>query len=153
MILGSDSHTRYGALAPWLSARAAASWQSSCWAAPMMLPPGCGGHLPDRQSAGGLRPPRCSHCPCGQAVQERLRQNKVMEFVGPGIASLRQDTRNAIDAMTTETTCLSSIWETDEVTQRFLAVHGRAADYKKLAPADLATMTAWWRWIFLPSVP
>ena len=65
-------------------------------------------------------------------------KNKVMEFVGPGIASLRQDTRNAIDAMTTETTCLSSIWETDEVTQRFLAVHGRAADYKKLAPADLA---------------
>ena len=61
-----------------------------------------------------------------------------MEFVGPGIASLRQDTRNAIDAMTTETTCLSSIWETDETTQKFLAVHGRAADYKKLAPADLA---------------
>ena len=58
--------------------------------------------------------------------------------MGPGIASLRQDTRNAIDAMTTETTCLSSIWETDETTQKFLAVHGRAADYKKLAPADLA---------------
>ena len=74
----------------------------------------------------------------GKLFKSGYVKNKVMEFVGPGIASLRQDTRNAIDAMTTETTCLSSIWETDEVTQRFLAVHGRAADYKKLAPADLA---------------
>ena len=74
----------------------------------------------------------------GKLFKSGYVKNKVMEFVGPGIASLRQDTRNAIDAMTTETTCLSSIWETDEVTQRFLAVHGRAADYKKLAPAGLA---------------
>ena len=61
-----------------------------------------------------------------------------MEFVGPGIASLRQDTRNAIDAMTTETTCLSSIWETDEKTRQYLTVHGRAGDYKPLHPAELA---------------
>ena len=74
----------------------------------------------------------------GKLFKSGYVKNKVMEFVGPGIASLRQDTRNAIDAMTTETTCLSSIWETDETTQKFLAVHGRAADYKKLAPADLA---------------
>ena len=74
----------------------------------------------------------------GKLFKSGYVKNKVMEFVGPGVASLRQDTRNAIDAMTTETTCLSSIWETDETTQKFLAVHGRAADYKKLAPADLA---------------
>ena len=54
------------------------------------------------------------------------------------VATIANSYRNAIDAMTTETTCLSSIWETDETTHRFLAVHGRAADYKKLAPADLA---------------
>src|SRR5699024_11388940 len=65
-------------------------------------------------------------------------KNKVMEFIGPGVASLRQDTRNAIDAMTTETTCLSSIWETDETTRKYLAAHGRAGDYKPLAPAGLA---------------
>ena len=96
MILGSDSHTRYGALGTMAIALV------------------------------------------GKLFKSGYVKNKVMEFVGPGVASLRQDTRNAIDAMTTETTCLSSIWETDETTQKFLAVHGRAADYKKLAPADLA---------------
>ena len=74
----------------------------------------------------------------GKLFQSGYVKNKVMEFVGPGIASLRQDTRNAIDAMTTETTCLSSIWETDETTRRFLAAHGREKDYKPLAPAELA---------------
>ena len=103
MILGSDSHTRYGALGT------------------MAIGEG-GGELAKQL--------------LGRTYD--VAKNKVMEFVGPGIASLRQDTRNAIDAMTTETTCLSSIWETDETTQKFLAVHGRAADYKKLAPADLA---------------
>ena len=74
----------------------------------------------------------------GKLFQSGYVKNKVMEFVGPGIASLRQDTRNAIDAMTTETTCLSSIWETDETTRRFLAAHGREKDYKPLAPEELA---------------
>ena len=105
MILGSDSHTRYGALGT------------------MAIGEG-GGELAKQL--------------VGELFKSGYVKNKVMEFVGPGIASLRQDTRNAIDAMTTETTCLSSIWETDETTQKFLAVHGRAADYKKLAPADLA---------------
>ena len=74
----------------------------------------------------------------GELFKSGYVKNKVMEFVGPGIVSLRQDTRNAIDAMTTETTCLSSIWETDETTRKFLTVHGRAGDYKPLHPAELA---------------
>lgn len=66
-----------------------------------------------------------------------------MEFVGPGVASLRQDTRNAIDAMTTETTCLSSIWETDETTQKFLAVHGRAPTIRSWLRPTLLITTVW----------
>ena len=61
-----------------------------------------------------------------------------MEFVGPGIASMNTDYRNGVDVMTTETTCLSSIWATDEDTHAFLAMHGRAADYRELKPADVA---------------
>ena len=60
-----------------------------------------------------------------------------MEFVGPGIASMSTDYRNGVDVMTTETTCLSSIWETDEDTKAFLEEHGRGDDYRKLAPADV----------------
>ena len=139
MILGSDSHTRYcalgtmaigeggGELAKQLLGRTYDVARPGVVAIYLTgsLPAGCGPH----DVAIAL---------VGKLFKSGYVKNKVMEFVGPGIASLRQDTRNAIDAMTTETTCLSSIWETDEVTQRFLAVHGRAVDYKKLAPADLA---------------
>ena len=61
-----------------------------------------------------------------------------MEFVGPGIASLRQDTRNAIDAMTTETTCLSSIWETDDQVKHYYDVYGRPEAFKALKPGNVA---------------
>ena len=64
-------------------------------------------------------------------------KNKIMEFVGPGIASMTTDYRNGVDVMTTETTCLSSVWETDEDTKKFLSVHGRVGDYKQLKPADV----------------
>ena len=134
MILGSDSHTRYGALGTMAIGEGGGELAKQLLGRTYdvvaiyltgSLPAGCGPH----DVAIAL---------VGKLFKSGYVKNKVMEFVGPGIASLRQDTRNAIDAMTTETTCLSSIWETDEVTQRFLAVHGRAADYKKLAPADLA---------------
>ena len=65
-------------------------------------------------------------------------KNKVMEFVGPGVASMSTDYRNGVDVMTTETTCLSSIWRTDEDTEDFLNLHGRGGDYRKLDPADIA---------------
>ena len=116
MILGSDSHTRYGALGT------------------MAIGEG-GGELA-KQLLG--RTYDVAIALVGKLFKSGYVKNKVMEFVGPGVASLRQDTRNAIDAMTTETTCLSSIWETDEKTRQFLTVHGRAGDYKPLHPAELA---------------
>ena len=124
MILGSDSHTRYGALGTMaIGEGARPGVVAICLTG--ALPAGCGPH----DVAIAL---------VGELFKSGYVKNKVMEFVGPGIASLRQDTRNAIDAMTTETTCLSSIWETDEKTRQFLTVHGRAGDYKPLHPAELA---------------
>ena len=139
MILGSDSHTRYGALgtmaigegggelAKQLLGRTYDVARPGVVAVYLTgaLPVGCGPHDVAIALVGAL-------------FKSGYVKNKVMEFIGPGVASLRQDTRNAIDAMTTETTCLSSIWATDETTQKYLAAHGRAADYKPLAPADLA---------------
>ena len=139
MILGSDSHTRYGALGTMaigegggeLAKQLLGRTYDVAWPGVVAiyltgsLPVGCGPHDVAIALVGAL-------------FKSGYVKNKVMEFIGPGVASLRQDTRNAIDAMTTETTCLSSIWETDETTRRYLAVHGRAGDYKPLAPADLA---------------
>ena len=139
MILGSDSHTRYGALGTMAIGEGGGELAKQLLgrtydvARPGVVAIYLTGSLPV-----GCGPHDVAIALVGKLFKSGYVKNKVMEFVGPGIASLRQDTRNAIDAMTTETTCLSSIWETDEVTQRFLAVHGRAADYKKLTPADLA---------------
>ena len=139
MILGSDSHTRYGALGTMAIGEGGGELAKQLLgrtydvARPGVVAIYLTGSLP-----AGCGPHDVAIALVGKLFKSGYVKNKVMEFVGPGIASLRQDTRNAIDAMTTETTCLSSIWETDEVTQRFLAVHSRAADYKKLAPADLA---------------
>ena len=139
MILGSDSHTRYGALGTMAIGEGGGELAKQLLgrtydvARPGVVAIYLTGSLP-----AGCGPHDVAIALVGKLFKSGYVKNKVMEFVGPGIASLRQDTRNAIDAMTTETTCLSSIWETDEATQRFLAVHGRAADYKKLAPADLA---------------
>ena len=139
MILGSDSHTRYGALGTMAIGEGGGELAKQLLgrtydvARPGVVAIYLTGSLP-----AGCGPHDVAIALVGKLFKSGYVKNKVMEFVGPGIASLRQDTRNAIDAMTTETTCLSSIWETDEVTRRFLTVHGRAADYKKLAPADLA---------------
>ena len=139
MILGSDSHTRYGALGTMAIGEGGGELAKQLLgrtydvARPGVVAIYLTGSLP-----AGCGPHDVAIALVGKLFKSGYVKNKVMEFVGPGIASLRQDTRNAIDAMTTETTCLSSIWETDEVTQRFQAVHGPAADYKKLAPADLA---------------
>ncbi len=74
----------------------------------------------------------------GAVYKNGYVKNKVMEFVGPGIAGLSMEYRNAIDVMTTETTCLSSIWVTDEKTREYLAMCGRPQDYKELKPASCA---------------
>ena len=139
MILGSDSHTRYGALGTMAIGEGGGelakqllgrTYDVACPGVVAVyltgaLPAGCGPHDVAIALVGAL-------------FKSGYVKNKVMEFIGPGVASLRQDTRNAIDAMTTETTCLSSIWETDETTRKYLAAHGRAGDYKPLAPAGLA---------------
>ena len=139
MILGSDSHTRYGALGTMAIGEGGGELAKQLLGRTYdVARPGVVAIYPTGSLPAGCGPHDVAIALVGKLFKSGYVKNKVMEFVGPGIASLRQDTRNAIDAMTTETTCLSSIWETDEVTQRFLAVHGRAADYKKLAPADLA---------------
>ena len=131
MILGSDSHTRYGALGTMAIGEGGGelakqllgrTYDVACPGVVAVyltgaLPAGCGPHDVAIALVGAL-------------FKSGYVKNKVMEFIGPGVASLRQDTRNAIDAMTTETTCLSSIWETDETTRKYLAAHGRAGDYK-----------------------
>ena len=139
MILGSDSHTRYGALGTMAIGEGGGELAKQLLGRTYdVARPGVVAIYLTGSLLAGCGPHDVAIALVGKLFKSGYVKNKVMEFVGPGIASLRQDTRNAIDAMTTETTCLSSIWETDEVTQRFLAVHGRAVDYKKLAPADLA---------------
>ena len=108
--------------------------------AAFFLPPGDG-----RPFCIHTAPPRVGIGPhdvalsiCGAVYKNGYVKNKVMEFVGPGVASLPIEYRNAIDVMTTETTCWSSIWVTAEETQRYYTLHGRPQDYKKLNPAEVA---------------
>ena len=139
MILGSDSHTRYGALGT------------------MAIGEG-GGEL-DKQLLGdtydiaypdvvaiyltgapqpGVGPMDVALAIVSAVYKSGFVKNKVMEFVGPGIASLPTDYRNGIDVMTTETTCLSSVWQTDDDTKAWLDLHKRADDYRELKPAHVA---------------
>ena len=139
MILGSDSHTRYGALGT------------------MAIGEG-GGEL-DKQLLGdtydiaypdvvaiylkgapqlGVGPMDVALAIVSAVYKSGFVKNKVMEFVGPGIASLPTDYRNGIDVMTTETTCLSSVWQTDGDTKSWLDLHKRADDYRELKPARVA---------------
>ena len=73
-----------------------------------------------------------------EVFKDGFVKNKILEFIGPGIRHLSMDYRNGIDVMTTETTCLSSIWETDETTRKYLAMHGREDEYRELKPARVA---------------
>ncbi|PWL78941.1 MAG: hydratase [Coriobacteriia bacterium] len=139
MILGSDSHTRYGALGT------------------MAIGEG-GGEL-DKQLLGdtydiaypdvvaiyltgapqpGVGPMDVALAIVSAVYKSGFVKNKVMEFVGPGIASLPTDYRNGIDVMTTETTCLSSVWQTDDDTKAWLDLHKRGDDYRELKPAHVA---------------
>ena len=139
MILGSDSHTRYGALGTMAIGEGGGELAKQLLgrtydvARPGVVAIYLTGSLP-----AGCGPHDVAIALVGKLFKSGYVKNKVMEFVGPGIASLRQDTRNAIDAMTTETTCWSSIWQTDGVTEEYLAGHGRADAYKELKPADVA---------------
>ena len=139
MIIGSDSHTRYGALGTM------AVGEGGGELVKQLLDDTYDIAYPDIVAIylkGAPRPGVGPHdvalAIIGAVYADGFVKNKVMEFVGPGIAALSTDYRNSIDVMTTETTCLSSVWETDDDTQRYLADHGRADDYRALAPAPVA---------------
>ncbi len=139
MILGSDSHTRYGALGTMAIGEGGGELvkQLLCDTYDVNYPGVVGIYL-DGKPQPGVGPQDIALAIIGAVFQCGYVKNKVMEFVGPGIASMTTDFRNGVDVMTTETTCLSSIWCTDDDTKAYLTMHGRGGDYKQLNPADVA---------------
>ena len=139
MILGSDSHTRYGALGTMAIGEGGGELAKQLLnrTYDVACPGVVAVHLTGAP-VPGVGPQDVALAIIGAVFANGYVKNKVMEFVGPGVASLPLEYRSGIDVMTTETTCLSSIWVTDETTRKYLAVHGREGDYKPLAPADLA---------------
>lgn len=138
MILGSDSHTRYGALGTMAIGEGGGELvkQLLCDTYDVAYPGVVGIYL-DGKPQPGVGPQDIALAIIGAVFKCGYVKNKVMEFVGPGIASMTTDYRNGVDVMTTETTCLSSIWCTDDDTKAYLTMHGRGDDYKELKPADV----------------
>lgn len=139
MILGSDSHTRYGALGTMAMGEGGGELvkQLLCDTYDVAYPGVVGVYLTGRPNPG-VGPHDIAIAIVGAVFKNGYVKNKVMEFVGPGVASMGTDYRNSVDVMTTETTCLSSIWRTDDDTKAYLTQHGRPEDYKELNPADVA---------------
>ena len=138
MILGSDSHTRYGALGTMAIGEGGGELVKQLLEDTYDVAyPGVVAIYLDGKPQPFVGPQDIALAIIGAVFKNGFVKNKVMEFVGPGIASMSTDYRNGVDVMTTETTCLSSIWETDEDTKAFLEEHGRGDDYRKLAPADV----------------
>ena len=139
MILGSDSHTRYGALGTMAVGEGGGELvkQLLCDTYDVAYPGVVAIYL-EGKPAPGVGPHDVALAIVGAVFKNGYVKNKVMEFVGPGVSSMDTDYRNGVDVMTTETTCLTSIWRTDEDTRAYLALHGRADDYKELNPADVA---------------
>ena len=139
MILGSDSHTRYGALGTMAIGEGGGELAKQLLHDTYDVAyPGVVAIYLEGAPRPGVGPHDVALAIIREVFAKGYVKNKVMEFVGPGIASMTTDFRNGIDVMTTETTCLSSIWATDEDTHAFLAAHGRGEDYKQLAPGDVA---------------
>ena len=139
MILGSDSHTRYGALGTMAIGEGGGELvkQLLCDTYDVSCPEVIAIYL-DGKPNPWVGPQDIALAIIGAVFKNGYVKNKVMEFVGPGVSSMKTDFRNGIDVMTTETTCLSSIWRTDEDTKEFLTIHGRGGDYKELNPAEVA---------------
>ncbi len=139
MILGSDSHTRYGALGTMAVGEGGGELVKQIleqtW--DVKYPEVIAVYL-DGKPNPGIGPQDIAIAIVTAVFKNGYVKNKVMEFVGPGVSSMSTDYRNGIDVMTTETTCLSSIWRTDEDTEQFLKAHGRGEDYKKLEPKETA---------------
>lgn len=139
MILGSDSHTRYGALGTMAIGEGGGELvkQLLCDTYDVARPEVIAIYL-DGKPNPWVGPQDIALAIIGAVFKNGYVKNKVMEFVGPGVSSMSTDYRNGIDVMTTETTCLSSIWRTDEDTKNFLNIHGRGEAYKELNPAEVA---------------
>ena len=133
MILGSDSHTRYGALGTMAVGEGGPELvkQLLRQTYDVKRPPVIAVYLKGKLRKG-VGPQDVALALVKATFASGFVKNKILEFVGPGIANLSMDYRIGIDVMTTETTCLSSIWETDEKTQEYFRIHGREGDYKKL---------------------
>lgn len=139
MIIGSDSHTRYGALGTMAVGEGGGELVKQLLRDTYDISyPGVVGVYLDGKPAPGVGPQDIALAIIGAVFKNGYVKNKVMEFVGPGVASMECDYRNGVDVMTTETTCLSSIWRTDERTKAFLTVHGRGDDYRQLDPEEVA---------------
>ena len=139
MILGSDSHTRYGALGTM------AMGEGGPELVKQLLNQTYDINRPEVVAVyltgapvKGVGPQDVALAIIGAVFQNGYVKNKVMEFVGPGIASLSVDFRIGVDVMTTETTCLSSIWETDEQVKEWYDIHGRSEEYAELKPGKAA---------------
>ena len=139
MILGTDSHTRYGALGTMAIGEGGGELVKQLLGKTydVKRPEVVCVYLRGRP-ARGVGPQDVALALIGATFPDGFVKNKVLEFVGPGVANLSQDFRMGIDVMTTETTCLSSIWTTDETTRQWLGAHGRASDYRPLSPAEWA---------------
>ena len=139
MILGSDSHTRYGALGTMAVGEGGGELDKQIlgdtWDSP--YPEVVAIYLTGRPQPW-VGPHDIALAICKAVYANGYVKNKVMEFVGPGVASMDTDYRNGVDVMTTETTCLSSIWQTDGDTQAWLTEHGRGSDYRELKPGAVA---------------
>lgn len=139
MILGSDSHTRYGALGTMAVGEGGGELVKQLLRDTYDVTyPGVVAIYLTGKPGPGVGPHDVALAIVGAVFKNGYVKNKVMEFVGPGIASMDTDYRNGVDVMTTETTCLSSIWKTDEDTRDYLKMHGREEAYKELNPANVA---------------
>ena len=139
MILGSDSHTRYGALGTMAMGEGGPELVKQLLSQTYDINmPGVVAIYLTGSPRPGVGPQDVALAIIGKVFANGYVKNKVMEFVGPGIANLSADFRIGVDVMTTETTCLSSIWQTDEKIQEFYEIHGRSEDYKELKPGETA---------------
>ncbi len=139
MLLGSDSHTRYGALGTMAMGEGGPELVKQLLNKTYDIKmPGVIAVYLDGEPSVGVGPQDVALAIIGATFKNGYVNNKVMEFVGPGVGKLSADFRIGIDVMTTETTCLSSIWKTDETIREFYEIHGREEEYKELAPGSVA---------------
>lgn len=139
MILGSDSHTRYGALGTMAIGEGGPELVKQLLSKTydVTMPEIVGVYL-EGSVMPGVGPQDVALALIGKVFANGFVKNKVLEFIGPGIDGLTIDFRNGIDVMTTETTCLSSIWKTDDMVKGYYETHHRPDDYKELSPGSVA---------------